>query len=257
MFSFIRLLLLLAVSGSAAAQSFSATYQPVPQIRDHELRQLQIDWRKHGLLESLSEELSRKFTLNQPLRIALGECGLSNAFYSRDERVIVICLELIPDLVNRFSRLRGQHSDRPALLRAVSGALVFVVFHELGHALIDVQQLPVLGREEDAADKISTFLILQDPMLPDAVIEGALLFFYPKQLKLIPNFFSQRHLSDEHSLDPQRAVDLACAAYGKDPQRYLWAAQAAKVTPQRAERCADEYAQLDRSVRSLLRGAMR
>lgn len=252
----LRLFFLLALTGSATAQSFSATYQPVPQIRSPELRQLQIDWRNNRLLEGLADLLSRQFTLSQPLKIGLGECGMSNAFYKPDAKVVVLCLELIPDLTSRIVREQGPRLDRETINNTVAGALVFIVFHELGHAIIDIESLPVLGRNEDAADMISTYLILQEPALADRGVAGGM-FFFSKPTSVIPGFFSQRHLSDEHGLNPQRAVNLACAAYGKEPSRFVWAMHAARVTNQRASRCAGEYAQLDRSVRELLRNVIR
>lgn len=251
-----RLIILLVFAGSAAAQSFSATYQPVPQIRSPELRQLQIDWRKNRLLEGLADQLSRQFTLSQPLKIGLGECGVSNAFYRSDTKAIVLCLELIPDLVSRVVRQQGRAIDSETIGNTVAGALVFIIFHEVGHAMIDIEGMPVLGRNEDAADMISTYLILQEPALADRGVAGGL-FFFNQPTSLIPGFFSQRHLADEHGLNPQRAVNLACAAYGKDPRRYAWAMHAARVTDQRASRCTGEYEQLDRSVRELLRNVAR
>ncbi|MDP1694631.1 MAG: DUF4344 domain-containing metallopeptidase [Candidatus Woesearchaeota archaeon] len=256
MTNLLRLIFLLAWAGSATAQSVSATYQPIPQIRSPELRQLQIDWRSNRLLEGMAEQLSRQFTLSQPLKIGLGECGMSNAFYKSDAKTIVLCLELIPDLVSRILREQGTRLDRETINNTVVGALVFIVFHELGHAIIDIESLPVLGRNEDAADMISTYLILQEPALADRAVAGGL-FFFSKPTSLIPGFFNQQHMSDEHGLNPQRAVNLACAAYGKEPSRFVWAMQAARVTNQRASRCAGEYAQLDRSVRGLLRNVIR
>lgn len=252
-----RLILLLVFCSPAFGQSVSAIYQPLQQVRDPELRQVQMDWRANRLLEDLTEQLSRKFALRQPLAIGLGECGQSNAFYRSDRRMIYICLELIPDLVGRVAKERDRDGSvsREVMVSTVAGALVFVVLHEMGHAVIDIQNLPVLGREEDAADMISTFLILDDPELASRAVAGGLWFF--SRQRLIPNFFSQRHLTGEHSLDPQRAANLACWAYGRDPQRYAWAMQAAKVTSQRAARCAGEYEQLSRSVRELLRDTLR
>ena len=256
MFALLRtFLLLLAFVTTASAQTVTASYQPISQIRNTDLRQLQMDWRRGRLLESLAENLSQKFTLNQMLTIGLGECGQPNAFYQRDRKIIVVCLELIPNLVDRVRRERSQRASPEEVKNLVAGSLVFVVLHEMGHALIDLQGLPVLGREEDAADQISTFLILEEPALADRALAGGVWFF--SSPKLVPNFFSQRHLSDEHGLDPQRVANIACWAYGRDPQRYVWAMHAARVTNQRAARCYNEYAQLDRSVRELLKDSMR
>lgn len=231
----------------------SATHSS--RVRTPELREVQDDWRRGRVLESIAEYVSRKFSFNESLKLVSGECGQPNAYYMRDRKLLVLCLELFPDLADRLIRERGRKADRVEMGNLMAGALYFIVLHELGHALIDVQSLPVLGREEDAADQISAFLVLGDEELAPA-LAGAIWFFGPKAT-LFPGFYSQRHLSDEHSLGPQRAANIACWAYGRDPQRYAWALQAARVTSQRAARCADEYAQLDRSVRGLLKDAIR
>ena len=41
----------------------------------------------------------------------------------------------------------------------VTSNVLAAFYHELGHALIDVLQLPVLGKEEDAADTLSALLV--------------------------------------------------------------------------------------------------
>ncbi|MFM2252876.1 MAG: hypothetical protein RJB68_1213 [Pseudomonadota bacterium] len=251
-----RFILLMVFAGTSYAQSFIPVYQPLEQIKNSELRQLQADWRNAQILEEMATQLSNQFRLSQPLKIGLGECGVSNAKYRSDMKFVQICLELIPDLTSRIAREQGNRLNRESMTRTVMGALVFIIFHELGHALIDIENLPVLGKEEDAADTISTYLILQKPALAEIGVAGGL-FFFGRQTTLIPGFFSQDHLSDEHGLNPQRAVNLACAAYGKDPQRFGWAIQTARVTNNRAIRCTNEYIQLERSVSGLLRGITR
>jgi hypothetical protein len=52
-------------------------------------------------------------------------------------------------------------SDGLTPIDAVLGPLFDVFFHETGHALFDMLQVPVLGREEDAADQVSAYLMLQ------------------------------------------------------------------------------------------------
>ncbi|HYI71139.1 MAG TPA: DUF4344 domain-containing metallopeptidase, partial [Skermanella sp.] len=49
----------------------------------------------------------------------------------------------------------------------VLGNTVFILYHELGHALIDQLGLPVLGHEEDAADNLASIMMIPeqaDPM---------------------------------------------------------------------------------------------
>ena len=53
----------------------------------------------------------------------------------------------------------------------LAGVFAGVILHETGHALFDVLDVPIMGREEDAADEISTFVALQfQPKLADVVV---------------------------------------------------------------------------------------
>ncbi|MFN4169605.1 MAG: DUF4344 domain-containing metallopeptidase, partial [Pannonibacter phragmitetus] len=43
----------------------------------------------------------------------------------------------------------------------IQSNIISTLYHEFGQALVDVLKLPVLGREEDAADALATLLIHQ------------------------------------------------------------------------------------------------
>ena len=49
---------------------------------------------------------------------------------------------------------------RRRFVEFVIGNTLFTLTHELGHAVIQVFELPVLGREEDAADTFATLALL-------------------------------------------------------------------------------------------------
>ena len=51
-----------------------------------------------------------------------------------------------------FTKVVLSGLSQPESDAAVIGSTAFILMHEASHALIDVLQLPVLGREEDAAD---------------------------------------------------------------------------------------------------------
>ena len=58
-------------------------------------------------------------------------------------------------------RLKGMSdAQRERLTEFVAGNLLFVLGHEAGHAVISEMGIPVIGREEDAADIFSTLLAL-------------------------------------------------------------------------------------------------
>jgi hypothetical protein len=73
--------------------------------------------------------------------------GAMNAWY--DDEVITVCYELLADILKS-----APAQDLPiGVSRAdtVIGPVLAVFLHETGHAVFNMLQIPVLGREEDAA----------------------------------------------------------------------------------------------------------
>lgn len=131
-------------------------------------------------------------------------------------------------------------------MNAAFGSIFFILYHEMGHALIDVLRLPILGKEEDAADAIASYLMLRVPDSYAAVL-GTLWFFGQGSKD-----YSMRQFADEHSLGPQRQSSLLCYALGKDPSRFESLANRFSLPSERARRCSVEYQQLENSVGQLL-----
>ena len=63
------------------------------------------------------------------------------------------------DSVPRLKKLSPQKKKQ--LVEFVIGNTLFVMAHELGHGLINEMNLPVLGREEDAADSFAVVTALK------------------------------------------------------------------------------------------------
>ena len=57
------------------------------------------------------------------------------------------------------------------------GAMVVFFFHELGHCLIDVWDLPTTGREEDAVDQLAMFVLLDGTPEGEGMVLSAATFF--------------------------------------------------------------------------------
>ena len=133
-------------------------------------------------------------------------------------------------------------------VEAAAGAMLFVVFHEVGHALSHMLNLPILGKEEDAADAIANYILLHTNNPLPAII-GSVWFFTNATTQ--PTI---RDFAGEHSLGPQRAFSMLCYALGMDPVKYEEVATRFKLPQERATRCAGEYQQLKASTKVLLRG---
>ena len=133
-------------------------------------------------------------------------------------------------------------TQRIRLTEFVVGNTLFALAHEFGHAVISVFQLPVLGKEEDAADTFATLALLHvgtdfsQTVLIDAARGLALLAQHDAELGEPLRFY------EEHGLDQQRAYQIACLMYGSDPRRFGDLADRAKLPPERQETCVQDLA---------------
>lgn len=139
----------------------------------------------------------------------------------------------------------------------VIGNTLFTLTHELGHAAIGLFGLPVLGREEDAADTFATLALLHvgteftHGVLLDAA-RGLILIAERDARMGLPLVFYA-----EHGLDRQRAFQIICLMTGSDPRSFRALAERAGIPAERQETCIDEFRQAEQSWLSLLRGHLR
>jgi hypothetical protein len=139
--------------------------------------------------------------------------------------------------------------ERADIRTFVTGNVVFTLFHEAGHALIHLLDLPTLGREEDAADNLAALLMIGEPtkgadikaggneeMLLAAADGWAMLHEKSKAAGEKPAFW------DSHSLDQQRYHNVLCLIYGSNPEIFVEIIDAEELPAERREQCAEEYA---------------
>lgn len=178
--------------------------------------------------------LNGELALPRDLRIAHASCGVENAYYSFDDEQVVLCWELLDRIASTMARA-GLREEEVA--SATGSAWLFVLFHEVGHALVDLYDLPVTGREEDAVDDLAT-LILIDAGAADAAIAAAVFWILTDD-----QAYSDAKFADEHSLNPQRFYTILCTVYGSDPSAYGDLVDYEYLPHERAQRCPREYEQ--------------
>lgn len=128
----------------------------------------------------------------------------------------------------------------------------FVLYHELGHMLINQLELPVLGKEEDAVDNIATYaLLVQQTDEADQALLDASYGWYLSDLNS-GDTIDAAAFADEHSLDLQRAFSIVCLMVGNDPVKFGPAANEVEMDPDRQASCANDYAQVEGSIAALL-----
>ena len=132
----------------------------------------------------------------------------------------------------------------------VEANILGIFYHELGHALVDIEELPIFGQEEDAADVFSIFLIdalFEDGAAKDIAYEAAFGFLgeAAERGADIPWW-------DVHGPDEQRFYNTVCIFYGADPDSREALAEELGLPEERAETCPEEYDQANESWGAVL-----
>ena len=124
--------------------------------------------------KEIAASLNSMIALPKDIYLNMDSCGEPNAFYEPAGPQIKICYELLEQYEEEFKSLT---KDPKKIDDMVEDTLVQTLFHELGHCLIDVWELPATGREEDAVDQLATVLLLDgSPSGQQSAINAALEF---------------------------------------------------------------------------------
>ncbi len=95
----------------------------------------------------------------------------------------------------------------------IVGTFTQAVLHELAYGVFDVLQVPVWGREDDAADRLAAFVLLQfSGEIAHTAMVGSAEFFLLSRKTWTGSAFA-----DAGSPEGQRFYDFLCVAYGGDP----------------------------------------
>ena len=145
------------------------------------------------------------------------------------------------------------------------GNHVFVFLHELGHALIDQLDLPIVGQEEDAVDEFATIALIAfardektTPEDRDAFYgyagAGAIAFLelWKALDKQIEGKTAKLPFWDEHALELKRVTNIMCLLYGSDPARFKEMADHFTMPEDRRNRCTFDYPRRDGAWTRLL-----
>ncbi len=213
--------------------------------------------KRSNLSERMAGLTTSALHLKSDIGVGFESCGSVNAFYSPQRHAVVICSEMIETIAKMAAsdkEFMGR-LPREQFAKILDGLIWGIYFHELGHALIATNRIPITGREEDVADQFAVWFALNYVDLSKQPILMPTIWFWRELAKgrNIPTMSQDelRHfLSDEHSLDEQRIYNLACWAYGTNTAAGNGAARYSGLPEQRAQRCSGEYAAVDKGMKS-------
>ena len=141
-----------------------------------------------------------------------------------------------PRMKGMSEALREKHVE------FVAGNLLFVLGHEAGHAAIRDMGIPVVGREEDAADIFATLMALMctDGFADRVLANAALGWFYSDRRDRRRGAEAAAYY-DGHGMDLQRAYNVVCLMVGSNMGKFGSVAEAARLPTERQTTCQDDY----------------
>ncbi len=139
-------------------------------------------------------------------------------------------------------KLSGASKEIPFSIDTMSyveGNVLATFYHEFGHALIDLMELPVFAREEDAADSFALVLteILHDPLRAEQITWASADQYVQIARK---SKGAELDFSDTHAPDMMRYYTLICLYYGGDVDAREGFAEDNALPQDRADFCEEE-----------------
>lgn len=164
---------------------------------------------------------------------------------------VVIALALILPVSARdiTGLTKPQRAD---MIRFAANNSLFVLYHEMAHLLVDQLRLPVLGREEDAADNVATWTLL-NKRTPEAhkALEDAAEGWLLTGIAYGSGDYEE-DFAAAHSLDKQRAYQIVCMMVGSNDTAFRPIANQYAIARDRQDSCYWEYELVDRSLVNVL-----
>lgn len=203
------------------------------------------------VLEDLAADINQSLKLPVDIPLHGSQCDQANAFWSPSEKTITICYE-DADLGQKIFTKAG---DADPISSAI-GSEDATFYHETGHMAITLYNLPITGKEEDAADQLAAYILLTPGDDGKADVES---------VTAVKNFarafaasaaarteLDAADMADVHSLDQQRVYNLQCLIYGANPEANADMVTKDGLPEERAQGCVDEWKQVEHAWSTLL-----
>ena len=118
-----------------------------------------------GALEDMADDINQTLILPYDIPLIGAQCDQPNAFWSPSDKTITICYEDTSNSERIFTELQEPDPAASAI-----NAEWATFYHEVGHMAITIYDLPITGREEDVADQLAAYVLLQpdESGAPDA-----------------------------------------------------------------------------------------
>ncbi|MHC6529812.1 MULTISPECIES: DUF4344 domain-containing metallopeptidase [unclassified Vibrio] len=188
----------------------------LPPLKEHE-QALKTDIQRSGINQIVVELSERYFRFQDPLTIVYGSS--EGPLYDPQQHVIHVPYRFYQDSLDYFSNNDYEKRYGRSARQGAQDTLLHTLLHEVGHAFIAENDIPVLGKEEDAVDNFATLMMINYVSEgQDMAISAADMFAFESEFR--PDYYDFGEYIDEHSFDLQRYFSTLCLVYGSDPSGY-------------------------------------
>ena len=218
--------------------------------------------------------LNENFKLPYDIEIAISDCvdesgnDVSNAWWDHELNEIVICYALIVETDLKFTTYYDNvypEWSEDEFYENVDYSLINIIesvfYHEVGHALVHVYDLPITGMEEDAVDQFSFYMSFAYPyeddpenlIGQDTTIDIAIDYYLAAEDAKNSGYeYDETDYADTHSLNEQRFSNFACWVYGSNSTYNQYILNENWIPENRIDWCEWEYEQIMYSWEILL-----
>jgi len=220
--------------------NFVLHYDSTSSQQNQEIRNIFVNTR---FFDNIIDSYNQQYKLPHDIDIYFGECRdaqgqpIANAFYDPQFKEIVLCYELIDQYFINLEKYSTSDND---LIAKVQDSIYYIFVHELGHAFIDVYQLPLIGQEEDAADQLATIVLLQEGDYGINTLFSALEIL-TERIQDESTDGNELPYWDVHALDQQRYFNILCFIYATDTDQFVWIVEEDYLPLQRAYTCEQDF----------------
>ncbi|WP_327091593.1 DUF4344 domain-containing metallopeptidase [Nonomuraea sp. NBC_01738] len=244
----------------AVPYSFHGAYEDPTDVA---LAPMQTLMRDAELVQGWTASANEGFVPPVNVLIAAGQCDTVNAFYNPADHSVSMCYEMAEYLRSLFTLPEQGETATPApedVDEEVAGALNGIFYHEFGHALIDLYDLPTTGKEEDAVDQLSALVLIrqaEDEGDYSDIISTINAWGRIGGQEAAVGGLDDSSFADEHSLSRQRYYTMMCYLYGSDHNAFLPLVSSGELPVERAQQCESEYNKMTKAWARLLAPHMR
>src|SRR5712692_819117 len=204
--------------------------------------------KQRAVLEQLKQFLAPlRLPAGRKLLVKLATCSENSIGSRYEDGTVTICYEHIERI--RLLAPTGTSPEGWRPEEAIVGPFVEVVFNGVALAVFDLLEVPIWGRELDAADNLGAFIMWQfGKDVARRTLTGVAHFHQAQAIER--EAMKKEHFADPYGTDWQRFYSFLCIAYGGalasgEQDTFKDLVQKSLLPKFRRERCYGEFQQVE------------